>query len=362
MKKLFCIVTVTMLVLFLGTKASLATVITAPQNIAVAKGFARSITVTYKISTINPGDNHTLAASSYGEFRKGSLSLGLITGEVTAGLNDSGSGIFRGTVSETIILSTAVIKRAADRRINRFEYGRVFSLSGGPGPAYNLSATVQITVKAAGGAEFNVTGLRVYFDNNRDHLTVKQGQTALKAYADINYVGGGLLQGFWQVDGRLLGNVNKHLSLGKMVTLMTPEEPELPAFSVGPHVVMFVLTKPEQDIVLPKAIYHVAPGEVTETAAVTLTAPADKAQVESAEVAFKWLGTNEATAFLIEFFEDGTEKPIYSAFTEEPEYRLPPVVLKYYFSPGEAYFWRIKAFDSKHTIISISPIWEFSLE
>ena len=338
-----------------------AAVVSFPSNVSVSRDMQVTLTFRYSISNTNPGDNHTLATASVGEFKNGAVILGVINNPVSATLSDSGSGIFNGMTSETVILSSAVIKKAEKLGLNTFQFERTFTLSGGAVPSYDLMAVVNVTVRTQAGADFRVTRCRLYFENKKGEITVKRRQEALRVYADIRFTGSGLLQGYWQVDNRLLSHVNQHVMPGKSITIETPEDPFLPTFSDGTHVVKFVITSPEQDIVLPKAIYYVTdPAE--KLFSISLEQPDDMTNVLYSETFFKWNTEHEVTSFLIEFIDDNGEKPVFSAFTEEYEYLLPSSVVKYYFSPNKSYFWSVKALDETHEIIGKSPLWEIRLK
>lgn len=355
-------VSITLLFLFICSHVTHAAVVSSPSNMAISNGSQTTAKFTYRISNTNPGDNLTLASSASGEFKSGTTSLGVINNAVSATLTDSGSGIFGGKTSETVIISTGVIQRAEKLKVNTFQFERTFLLTGGAVPSYSLTAVVTIKVNTAGGADFSITRLRLYFKNNRGELTVKRHHKSLKAYADISFVGIGLLQGYWQVDGRLISHVNRHITPGNGITLETPDTPELPTVSPGTHVVTFVLTKPEQNITLPKAIYYVTPDEAKKIEPIVLIAPANADTVTPSRAEFRWGENKGAEAFLIEFIDDDAERPLFSAFTDQPEYKVPAAVLKYYFSKRKTYFWCIKGFDLDYNIIAKSSVWEFSLK
>lgn len=355
-------VTIALLISLLCFHIAHAAIATFPSDIAMARGSQKAVTFTYKISNTNPGDNHALATSTSGVFKSGATSLGAINNTVATILSDPGIGLFSGKVSETVIISAGVLKRAEKLKVNTFNFERTFTLTGGAVPSYGLTAVATINIKVSGSADFSIKRLRLYFVNNKGEITVKRNQAALKAYADINFVGSGLLQGYWQVDDRLIAHVNRHLTPGKGITLETPELPALPTMSSGIHVVTFVFTRPEQDFVLPKAIYYVTPDEAERLLPVELIAPNNATVIDASNAVFRWGTQKNAQAFLIEFIDDDASSPIFSAFLEQAEYTLPVAVLKYYFSNKKTYFWRIRAFGSDYNIIAESPMWEFSLK
>jgi hypothetical protein len=215
---------------------------------------------------------------------------------------------------------------------------------------------------SAVAANLQLTRIQLRFENNRATLTVKTRQPDVQAFADIHFTGTGLLKGYWQVDGRLIAHVNKHLVPGKKVTLATPLKPALPTFSEGPHIVMFVVNQPAQPIPFPKALYYVAPGETPNVAAVNLAQPLSGSEFDPLQTTFQWESQPKAVTYLIEFIDDNAQKPLFSAITEKPEYALPQPVLKYYFTKSQTYFWRIKGFDVSHALIGESSVWEFILK
>ncbi len=355
-------VTITLLLSLFCFHIAHAAVVPAPANIAISRGSQKTVTFTYKISNTNPGDNHILAASTTGVFKSGGTSLGVINNTVSATLSDPGTGLFSGKVAETVIISAGVLKRAEKLKTNTFVFERTFTLTGGAVPSYSLTAVSTINVKSAGSADFSIQRLRLYFVNNRGEITVKRNQESLKAYAHISFDGTGLLQGYWQVDDRLISHVNRHLSPGKSVTLETPDSPALPTMSTGTHVVKFVFTRPEQDLVLPKAIYYVTPDEAEKLGTVALITPKNSSVVGASNAVFRWKNQKGAEAFLIEFIDDDASRPVFSAFLEKPEYVLPAAVLKYYFSNKKTYFWSVKAFDSESNVTAKSLMGEFRLK
>lgn len=93
-------------------------------------------------------------------------------------------------------------------------------------------------------AGLTVTKLRLYFENKRPETTVKRNEPSPPAYAEVEFSGSGLLEGFWEVDGRLLAKVSLHAVSGKSIVIKTPETPGLPTFDPGTHRVRFVITTP----------------------------------------------------------------------------------------------------------------------
>ncbi len=212
-------------------------------------------------------------------------------------------------------------------------------------------------------AEFRITRLQLYFENKRAEITIKKDLPSLKAYADIRFTGSGLLKGFWEVDGRILKNVNRHIiTSDRSITVETPNAPPLPTFETGTHRVRFVITNPSQDIPFPEAIYFVTAKKFKEIFPVNLIYPNNKSEVDYSPLTFRWETEEKTVTYLIAFFKEDDEKPVFSAYTKKAEYRLPLTVLKGIFAPGRSYFWSVKSFDTDNNKAGESPVYRFTFK
>ena len=98
--------------------------------------------------------------------------------------------------------------------------------------------------------------MSIYFENDRPEITVKRNYP-LKAYAEIEYAGDGLLVGQWEVDGEFLANINMTISSGYRLVIEFPDIPQIPTFVSGTHRIRLVITNPSLGISSPTAIYFV---------------------------------------------------------------------------------------------------------
>src|SRR5271157_4142076 len=118
-----------------------------------------------------------------------------------------------------------------------------------------LLAFMMITY-AAEGAGLKIERMSIYFDNDRPEITVKRNYP-LKAYAEIEYTGDGLLVGQWEVDGEFLANVTMTISSRYKLVLESPDIPQIPTFVSGTHRIRLVITNPSLGSSSPTAIYFV---------------------------------------------------------------------------------------------------------
>ncbi|MHB8881050.1 MAG: hypothetical protein ACYC69_06000 [Thermodesulfovibrionales bacterium] len=204
----------------------------------------------------------------------------------------------------------------------------------------------------AAAATFDIRSISLYFENRRPEITIEQGDTNLLAFADMVITGSGLLQGYWEVDGRTLGRVNQPVNAGTVVRLTTPKAPALPTADPGTHILRFVVTNPQTRLQGPSALYFVVPKEVScSIKTIVLTGPADGAHLAYEPVTFQWEKNSDTTIYLVAFYEKPDSKPLFSAYTKTDSYTLPGQVIKTYFSAGKKYFWKVTGFDKdNHTI------------
>jgi len=319
-----------------------------PSSFIVPRGQSSSKNISFQLtgsSLLN-----TTLTSSGGSFIAGGETIEASTVPLTVPIVN-GSG----RVSEVIIIPVRVIERAIQRSANRFSYVRTFA-----GPGIDLNAAVNFTITTEAGAEFDIKRIELYFENRRAEITVERSYSNLKAYADIRFVGSGLLHGYWEVDGRVLSHVDQHLTFGRSITLQTPEIPPLPTYDTGTHIIRFVITNPVTEIPLPSMLYFVTPTEfIGKPINIKLIAPENDSKVTYSPIKFQWEKLNNKLLFLIQFFDNPDSNPIFSAYTKEAYYTIPELCLKSIFSPGQKYYWKVTGFDEKNNIVGESVVWMF---
>jgi hypothetical protein len=196
---------------------------------------------------------------------------------------------------------------------------------------------------SAAAPAFSINRIALYFENRRPDITVQRNQP-IKVFADINYTGSGLLQGYWEVDGRILSYVNQHLISGNTLTLQAPATPLFPTFDPGTHVVKFVITNPFKTVPMPSIVYFVAPSEYAgKSIAIKIISPKDKSVIEYAPVTFTWEGFQTDASYSIQFYDSSKEeKLVFSMCVIGSSSTLSGDVLKRIFAPNRKYYWKIK--------------------
>ena len=221
-----------------------------------------------------------------------------------------------------------------------------------------LAHAFQSPESVAAPGVFKITRLQLYFANQRAETVIEKNSPALKAYADLTFEGTGLLQGFWEVDGRILASVNRHIATERSTVIVeTPDIPGIPTFESGAHRLRLVVTSPAPTAMLPEAIYYVA-AEPIKSLPLKITGPAAGAEIPFASTIFSWEGRTGAATYLITFF--GTdEKPVFSAYTRDLDYKLASAILENSFVPGQEYLWKVVSYGSEQNQLGSSRMTKF---
>lgn len=221
-------------------------------------------------------------------------------------------------------------------------------------------------VPAAGHAAdvpnaLKIDRIMLYFDNKRAETTVERAGQRIQAYVDLRYAGSGLLEGHWEVDGRVLSRVSQHISGGRSITLQVPKSPGIPTMDPGTHILRFVPLTPAPGLPVPSILYFVLAKDAKKTkTALKQNSPEEGTQLDFGPATFSWQQFPDVEVYLISFFEKAASKPIYSAYTKEAVYELAGPTLEAIFSPGRKYVWKVTGYDIDKNEISEQKAQGFS--
>lgn len=291
--------------------------------------------------------------SSRGEFRVGGSIAGYVNKGLTLNVRNG-----KARSSESVRVPTSVIRRAEQINSTQIVYNRYFQSKSVLGRA---TCTFILT---AGGGDFRLTRMRLFFDNNRPRILVARSSRDLHASVEINYTGTGLFKGFWEVDGRIIQRVQKNIRFGKTITLTTPNVPPLPTYAEGSHRIRFVVTSPQQQIPFPVAFYDVVEKEKSSRSVITLLAPGNREALVLLDLQFSWQQRVKSATYLISFFDTQSkdDEPLFSAYTKESSYSLPAQMKEKNFQVGGRYEWMVLGFSDDGKIISGSGLNSFFVE
>lgn len=322
-----------------------AAVSVTPSSVSVARGQNSSVTLLYRIQSAVAGT----VTSPNGTFVGPDAILGINPVPLVVNLT-AGSG----TAVETVVIPSTVIEQVLSSGATSFLYRRSFS---------GEIADVRINITTDAAAAFGIKRVELYFDNRRAEITVPKHFPNLRAFAEIRYTGSGVLEGFWEVDGRVISRVHQMLTFGSSVTLRTPEIPAIPTFDPGTHIIRFVITNRGYALPVPVLVYFVTPEEFRPRPVdVGLTSPLEGTPLPRSTARFEWEPFKGASLFLVEYFENPEERPLFSAYTREPFYLLPELASKDLFAPGAKYYWKVTGYNDRDNIVVESAMRSFTIK
>lgn len=344
---------------YLTVRQATFTVKASPTTFRTARYHATPLTVRYRFSSPDPIT--TTLRSPRGEFfvnpQVGAINKPLVVHMING----------QATASEHITIPASVSRRAEALHAATVRYSRTFTSS----VMQPRTATVKISFVLEGAAQLRVTRIKIYFNNGRPKITVKRNQRDLRISADVRYEGTGLLEGYFEVDGRILQRVQKHVIYGRSAgfntaTFRTPTAKVLPTFAPGTHIARFVITRPAQNIPFPSAVYFVSAQNAIRLAHILLKAPENGAQLAFSPTTFSWQRSDRYTTYRIAFagnallVKGSIPEPFFSALRKTGSYSLPKIVVRTRFSPDRQYRWRVIGFDAEHNTAGRSSWRRFS--
>lgn len=261
------------------------------------------------------------------------------------GLSLSPSGLISGTVTTSGTATVTIRGTDSDVSTTPQSADRTFTIS-----YLATGVTGPLRIKR----------LQIQFDNNRPEITIVKNQSPPQVSARLSFIGSGLLQGYWAVDGAIHSRIQQTLISGANTVLVLPTVPPLPTYQTGGHRIQLVVTEPVLGTI-PEAIYYVTEkGKKEAFVPIKIISPPDRLDVDFSPLSFSWQLQKDTTAYLIEFFEPEDQAPIFSAYTREARYTIPTHSLSRYFSEKSTYLWRIKGFSKDNDMTNESTIHRFN--
>jgi len=341
------------LVALLSCRNVHAAVSATPSSFSVARGLTSTVSLSYQFSGVLSATGAPLTGvvtSTNGIFLLPDSIIGTNPVPMVVNLTEG-----RGVASETVIIPANVIRTVLNSGLTSFTYRRTFSNGD--------AANARITITSDAAAAFGINRIELYFDNRRAEITVPKHFPNLTAFAEIRFTGSGILEGYWEVDGRVISRVYQMLTFGSSVTLRTPEIPAMPTFDPGTHIVRFIITNPVSSLPVPALVYYITPDEFRPRPVdVGLKAPTEGSPLPRSAARFEWEPFKGASLFLVEYFENPAERPLFSAYTREPFYLLPELASKDLFAPGAKYYWKVTGYNNKDNIVVESAMRSFTIK
>ena len=255
-----------------------------------------------------------------------------------------------------------------------------------------LGAELLVTPSGQGSAILNVARLALTFDDDARSRVLSKG-SELRAIAELNIDGVGLVSGFWEAASgastagepvfRPLSLVRQGVAGGGRTVISSPR---LPTSEEGTHFVRFRITEPALGFEAPTLQYYVTPRapEATSVAQrdILLTAPRPGDSL-TVETRFAWSPLRGAEAYQLAFYATsaGPAGPLDPSSGQQAQAgasRADPsgVPLAGLFVPGDrneaspeaftlaqlpadrSYLWRVLAIDANGAVIGSSSVRE----
>lgn len=206
----------------------------------------------------------------------------------------------------------------------------------------------------------SIQRMNLYFDNQQPKISVARNTRDLRAHAAILYRGSGLFQAYWEVDGRVVERVNKHLLEGDTLELSTPEYVPLPTTKVGAHRVRLVITMPAiSSYSLPEAVYFVSDQIAAPT--LNLLSPPQDSRIEpNQDIEFGWRSSQVVPRYRLDVIGEN-EQQVFSAYSAKPGYLMKAEQVSQMLRSGVDYQWRVVALDQNGGVLATSEQHLFGL-
>jgi hypothetical protein len=309
------------------------------------------------------------------------------------------------SVSETFRVPPDVVNAARAAGAASIQYSRTWNWGSVTGGQVAINGALGINFTGGLGGPFQVTRFDLQFDD-RSQLRIAKQLESFKAIATVNYQGTGVISAVWEVSSvaqsralqsqvafRILKRVRRRLDGAGRIFL---ESPELPSQESGLHLVRLRFLEPDTAFELQPIRYFVSQGESATYGGVpsplSLVGPPHLATIGE-QTLFSWQAVAGVAAYQVEIFagpvteaasarsdaalESGQQRGVErSALLVDPQSPTgqfvtgavlpasetglllsPPILAE--LTPGQRYFWRVRAIAADGSIVAQSPVLEF---
>ncbi|MFI4888899.1 MAG: hypothetical protein ACHQIL_00045 [Steroidobacterales bacterium] len=268
----------------------------------------------------------------------------------------------QGTATELFTLSPATISAALRLGAGSLLLTRTFGV-----PPYGAVGTAVISLAGSGGGPLALSRVALHFEDRSLVRVLRAGESAV-AIAEINYSGGGVLNGLWEVasppstQGQPVfvpfASASVNLGEGGLTEVTSPA---LPTAAEGNYYVRFSVRTPLvpfEGLVLRYAVESAEP----EALPITVIRPVEHATLH-ADTRFEWRPTPGAIAYRLEFYAGdaapGDEHPIAGQWvTSAQRDAVLSILAQTHLQSTQLYRWRIIALDADSHVVGRSALYE----
>ena len=367
----------------------------AVQRAALDQSSSASIVWSVIDSTFVSGTQTVSATSAAGNFRDVCSTSGTVLGTISTTLtaskivtNPSATVNTAFVFSESILIPANVVYRAHKLGLSSFVYERTFTPAGA-----SPTACVTLNISSSAAGVFNVSRMALSFDNGTAARVIGRKES-LRANAEVNFNGSGLLQAVWEIAGpastagepfyRPIQTVRQYLVGGEKQVLQSPI---LPTDSTGLYLVRLRVTDPAIPFDAPVIRYFVADertGARVPALSLSLVTPPHQT-LFAPDTTFVWEAIRGARAYQLELYAKprapGDTLPDLGGDTATaPPPALPPTppvtgllvpgtqtrtplsaTARAHLVSGQSYLWRVLAIGGDGSIVGESPIRELRM-
>ncbi|MDZ7736092.1 MAG: hypothetical protein U5P41_08305 [Gammaproteobacteria bacterium] len=348
----------------LSVNAAIVNVSPAPARTSTSlNAGSATVNVTWQVQRVAQPNVGANVVSQNGRFLIGGRVVDTVNRSLSRVFPGSPSGTEFATFTETVSVSRSLVVEAA-RRDQLLTFQRAFDDGTG-----SSSGEIVVAISGGAGGDFALTRIDLKFEDE-SRVRVLPGDESVRALAEINFTGSGILRAVWEIAGpastagepifRPLTIVRRNLAGGDRIIITSPQ---LPTDSQGLHVIRLRIEEPAADFALPILRYF-----VTESAAAADPVPPSSVQLQSPtsgallalDSEFTWQPLPDGRAYMLQFYPAGgpdePEAPPLAAVLvpgDSHSTTVEPLTWRR-FETGSRYRWRVRALGEDGSLIGLS--------
>lgn len=324
---------------------------------------ASTINITWQVQRTVPNSLPVTISSQQGQFLLGGSVIRTVNRPLSRNLPGTLAATQSTTLNETVSIPRSLVVEAA-RRDQQLIFQRSFNDGAG-----SSSGSIVVAITGSAGGDFALTRIDLKFEDE-SRVRVLPGDDSVRAQAEINFTGSGILRAVWEIAGpastageplfRPLTIIRRNLAGGDRFIITSPQ---LPTDSQGLHVVRLRIEEPAADFALPILRYF-----VTESAAAADPVPPSSVQLQSPasgallalDSEFSWQPMPQSRTYMLQFYPaDGPAEPEAPPLAavlvpgDSHSTTVEPLTWRR-LETGSRYRWRVRALGEDGSVIGLS--------
>ncbi len=324
---------------------------------------SETINITWQVQRSVPNTLPATVVSQQGRFLIGGRVVRTVNRPLSRNLPGTTAPTQSTTFNETVGVPRSLAVEAA-RRDQPLAFQRSFSDGSG-----SSNGNIVVAITGSAGGAFALTRMDLTFEDE-SRVRVLPGNESVRAVAEINFTGSGILRAIWEIAGpastageplfRPLTMVRRDLAGGDRSIITSPP---LPTDSQGLYIVRLRVEEPDPDFAIPLLRYFVTAPEAEAAEAplppVQLESPASGALL-ALDSEFSWRPLPRSHAYMLQFYpaegpDEPEAPPLASVLVPGDRHStaLEPLTWRR-FETGSRYRWRVRALGENGSLIGLS--------